>query len=488
MPFLPPGFAQGINASMEQQHQYGIDAQMAQERAQLMQQRQQEQQFRALQIDQARQAQANQLRLNQAMQPPPQPQTPMPGQASVPMQPPGMQQPQPIPPYRTVGQGAPQQPQQQAPQGPPPVSQPQPQGQQQMSREQVQQRLQEAGVPWNMIQEQLDLYDKRMGVQSSQKLQGLQMQEAQKRLATPTIQHAPPTRNVIQGGNEVQQEMQPDGSWKTIGQGPRFAKQVGAPGGAGGVPAATDFSKLSEKDQRTVDFYAKQSLGGDNSWQVGLARGKVGQQLIQRVKDRIPELAQETGQTAQDVVGTKAEMGALTKTLNDRIKYSTAVEQLQGTLTKQADLVESLISKGASGAGSPVLNKWLQAGRKATGDPDVRAFNAAIVGLGREHQRVLTSPLSNAQLHAAAAETADQLINTADTPEAIRALIKVMRTEAANGKKQAQETVADVKKRIAGLGKGSQADTGGQDAEAITWAKANPNDPRSKKILSLHGM
>ena len=461
MALFAPGVAEGINASMAQQHQYGIDAQMAQQRKQQMD-------YQAWQIEQQRMQQANQLRINQAMQAPPQ--APMPGQPSVPMQPPGQQMPgmqgapqasPPIPPYRTVagGQQQPPQAQQQPQGGPPPVSQipPPPPG---VTREQVQQRLEQAGVPWDMIQQQLDLFDKRQGVQATQQKQALEMQEIQKRLAAPTPLHAPPTRNVLQGREEAQMEMQPDGTWKQIGQGPRFAKAAVAPGS--GVPASSDFSKLSEKDQRTVDFYAKQSLGGDNSWQVGLARGKVGQQLIQRVKDRIPELAEQTGQSAQDVAGTKAEMGALTKTLNDRVKYSTAVEQLQGTLTKQADLVESLIAKGASGSGSPVLNKWLQAGRKATGDPDVRAFNAAITGLSREHQRVLTSPLSNAQLHASAADTADKLINTADTPEAIRATIKVMRTEAANGKKQAQETVNEVKQRIAGLGKGKSAEAGAQ--------------------------
>lgn len=33
---------------------------------------------------------------------------------------------------------------------------------------------------------------------------------------------APPMRTIIQGGLELNQEMQPDGTWKTVGQGPRF--------------------------------------------------------------------------------------------------------------------------------------------------------------------------------------------------------------------------------------------------------------------------
>jgi len=34
----------------------------------------------------------------------------------------------------------------------------------------------------------------------------------------------------------------------------------------------------------------------------------------------------------------------------------------------------------------------------------------------------------------------------------------------------------------------AQGQPSGQDAEAISWAKSNPNDPRAAKILSLHGM
>ena len=42
------------------------------------------------------------------------------------------------------------------------------------------------------------------------------------------IQETPKTRTVIQGDQEIQQERQLDGSWKEVGRGPRFAKQIGS--------------------------------------------------------------------------------------------------------------------------------------------------------------------------------------------------------------------------------------------------------------------
>lgn len=212
--------------------------------------------------------------------------------------------------------------------------------------------------------------------------------------------------------------------------------------------AAGEAKNISKE---TVDFYAQQSLAGDNAWQVGLARGKAGQALIQAVKDRIPQMASEMGLSPQDVGTNKATYTALTKTLADRTKYVTAVEQLNGNLERQADLVEKLMKKGAAGSGSPVLNKWIQAGRQATGDPDVDALNTAITGLAREHQRVLTSPMSNAQLHVAAQQTADSLINLNKTPAQMVATIGVMRQEASNALKQGKETVEDVRKQMRGI-------------------------------------
>lgn len=500
MALFAPGTWQGVNQSM------AIDREQVQAR-QMQVQRKQQMDYQNFQMDSERH---KQMLADQAMQqsrqtagfmmPPPQmPQAPNPGQASVPgggMQPPQGQQPQPqpsgpptVPPYRSLsGGGQPQQPGMQ-PQGQQPPAMPPAVGGQQSAyqlptHEQLEQRMNEAGLADPLARQNAhETLQAKLDMQLGTRTKESQLAESQKRLGEIK---APQTRNVFNGTQETQQEFV-DGKWQTYGQGPRFAKVPGV-GGTGGGLSTTSFEKLSEKDQRTVDFYAKQSLGGDNSWQVGLARGKVGQQLIQRVKDRIPELAEATGQTAQDVSGTKAEMKALDKTLTDRVKYSTAVEQLQGTLSKQAELVESLIGKGASASGSPVLNKWLQAGRKATGDPDVRALNAAIIGLSREHQRVLGGPLSNAQLHASSAETADKLINSADTPESMRALIKVMRTEAANGKKQADETVKEIKGRISGLGRGNaKPETSSEDKAAMEWAKANPSDPRAKKILSMQG-
>ena len=237
------------------------------------------------------------------------------------------------------------------------------------------------------------------------------------------------------------------------------AKPKAAGTGAGtGAPAGGLKSE-------TVDFYATQSLAGDNSWQVGLARGKVGQQLIAAVKDRIPQMAKELGLSPQDVGTNKAENVALAKTLTDRTKYVTALEQYNNTLLKQGDLVKSLLAKGGATEGGPLFNKPLNAVKGALGDADYNNLRAALVGLAREHQRLLTGPMSNAQLTVSAQHTGDQLASVDLTPSAIVSLIdKVMRQEAQNGLEQGKATLEGVRGQMRGLGRAGSG--GGAPAAA----------------------
>jgi hypothetical protein len=212
---------------------------------------------------------------------------------------------------------------------------------------------------------------------------------------------------------------------------------------------------LGSLPQSTVDYYAKQSLMGDNSWQVGLARGRVGQQLIAAVKDRIPQMAAELGMTPGDAVATKARREALSASLKDRQKYLGAAGQFVGNFKKQADLVEKYMAKGAAD-GTPVINKWIQAGRVSiAGDPDVTAFDTAIRGLAREHQRIVTGITSNAQLHVAAQETADQLLNRSMTPDQIHSTLAVMREEAQNALDSGKAETDLLESQIKTLGGGS---------------------------------
>lgn len=233
----------------------------------------------------------------------------------------------------------------------------------------------------------------------------------------------------------------------------RVKKLTGAGAGAGG-PAA------SAVKPETIDYYARQSLAGDNSWQVGLARGKVGQQLIAAVKDRIPELAKEGGVSPEEASAAKGTRDSLNSALRDRQKFVSASNQFVTNFEKQADIVDKYLKPGAAGA-TPIINKWIQAGRKQiAGDPDVTALDIAVRGLAREHQRIVTGVTSNAQLHVSAQETADQLLNIAQTPEQVKAALKVMREEAKNAREAGLGEVDFLREQLKHLGAGARPGAG----------------------------
>ena len=244
---------------------------------------------------------------------------------------------------------------------------------------------------------------------------------------------------------------------------------TGKGGGAtsAGAQAAVGANGIT---QDVLEFYAQMDMMGMRDWRVGL-RTKEGGQLIAAVDKYLPQYAKSLGLGAQDVGTAKAEFAAMSKAFADRVKYSAAVEQLQGFVDKQANLVLQYLDKGAVN-GFPIFNKWIQGGRKATGDPDVDRFHLALQGLAREHQRVLTSPMSNAQLSVNAQKNGDALLNIAKTPEQIRALLQVIKQETANARAQSDKTVAEMRSKMRNINAGAL-----QRASGLGGASRAPQAP-----------
>ena len=151
-------------------------------------------------------------------------------------------------------------------------------------------------------------------------------------------------------------------------------------------------------------------------------------------------MAEEFGMTAQDVSMNKAARESISKALSQRQIALSAGQQFIRQFKTQADLVDKYLEPGVGGS-VPIINKWIQAGRSATGDPDVKAFDTAIRGLSREHQRIITGVTSNAQLHVSAQQTADELLNKNMTADQIRSTLKVMREEAENAVEAGKQEV-----------------------------------------------
>ena len=255
--------------------------------------------------------------------------------------------------------------------------------------------------------------------------------------------------NLIKHREDVQAKMQAHSDMMALRRDTLAARTAGAAGGGGSTP------------KETVDFYAQMSLNGDWSWVTGLARGKEGQALIRAVKERIPSMAAERNMGPSDVAAAKASMAGSSKALAERQKWVASAQQFISNFTKQADLVDKYMKPGTGGS-VPVFNRWIQAGRRAVaGDPDVTKLDVAIRGLAREHQRIVTGVTSNAQLHAAAQKTADELLNINMTADQMKASLEVMREEAQNALDSGNGEVDLLKSQISAIGKPADAPAAG---------------------------
>jgi hypothetical protein len=211
--------------------------------------------------------------------------------------------------------------------------------------------------------------------------------------------------------------------------------------------------------QETVDYYAGQIIRGNNEWKKGLARDKVGRKIMSQAVERAPTLAEELQVTPGDLASVVNRRKALTSVLTQRENFTAATNKYIRMFEKQIGLVKEL-KQGLAGA-NPAINRWIQAGRKAIlGDPDVTALDAAIKGAAREHMRIVTGATSNAQLHAEAQTTADELLNSAQTPDQVEAVLKVMEKEAKSARQSGLEELEIINEKIRVLGGGKYGEFG----------------------------
>jgi hypothetical protein len=136
------------------------------------------------------------------------------------------------------------------------------------------------------------------------------------------------------------------------------------------------------------------------------------------------------------------------------------VQTAENTASANATQVLSLLGSAGS-TGSPIFNAWQQAGRRATGDAKVSAFDVAVKTLSTEYARVMSGGNSQ-QLSDSARHEADALIHTSMTPDQFRATIKQMKIDMANRTKGIEE------ERQATL---TQIRSGGRAAPASPYAE-----------------
>lgn len=126
-----------------------------------------------------------------------------------------------------------------------------------------------------------------------------------------------------------------------------------------------------------------------------------------------------------EVTANKQALGQLSKT-------ETMVGAFEKNFIKNVKIVENLNSKRDS-SGVPILQKWINAGKKAvSGDTDLASLNIAIKAVVNEYGKIVSGSMGNTAVAVSEIKRMEDLLNAAQTPQDVQAVLNTMKAETQN--------------------------------------------------------
>jgi hypothetical protein len=247
------------------------------------------------------------------------------------------------------------------------------------------------------------------------------------------------------------------------GAGPSVPGPTGSPGGS--VVASGSQGDAEALTPEAIDYMAQQYVLTGQLPSVGM--GKQGVQDRRKVVNRAQQIEAETGATGADAVTRHLTLKATGQALNQITKTRAMVRNFEQTALANADLMLSLAPKGGGQTGMPVVNRWLQVGRKqVAGDADVSNFDIALGTFADEYAKIVSgSTGGQGSTDASRREAYDRLSKYA-TQGQLAGGIATMKKEMANRVSSLDAEESGLRETIRRGGKEPPADTSGTPSSA----------------------
>lgn len=197
----------------------------------------------------------------------------------------------------------------------------------------------------------------------------------------------------------------------------------------------------------------------DGTLPPNMGRGIQGTAQATKIRNIAAQLAQQEGIAPEDMrTGQYAFKGSGTALSNIQ-KREAMIGTNEKNFNYNADQVLKLSSK-VDRTGVPVINGWLNAGRRSVaGNPELSAFDTAVKTTVNEFAQIVSGTTSGASTEGEKAK-AEALLNAQQTPEQILSVINQMRTETQNRMKSFK-----VQKKELRTDMGGKKETSDIDAE-----------------------
>jgi hypothetical protein len=170
------------------------------------------------------------------------------------------------------------------------------------------------------------------------------------------------------------------------------------------------------------------------------------------VANKVAEIAKDNGWSPEDIAAQVGNATSAQAALNQMSKQATAIKAFSSTADKVGQIVvETADAGGADPTGVKVFNRWVQAGKKdIVGDAEVSAFNAALVTWRSETAKILSGSMGNTPASDSKNAEIKDMVDRADTADALKAVIKIFTMERINRIKGLDEQMTDLNNVLKG--------------------------------------
>lgn len=163
-----------------------------------------------------------------------------------------------------------------------------------------------------------------------------------------------------------------------------------------------------------------------------MGMGNAGSQARSAILNRAAELAGANGLSPDEQriaqIGNKGNSAAISKLQQQK----TMVGAFERNFNMNADIVKEFSAK-VDRTGVPIMNKWINAGKRAVaGDPELSAFDASVKAVSNEYAKIVSGSMGNTAVAEGEIKKIESLLNAAQTPQQVTAVVNLMQRETHN--------------------------------------------------------
>lgn len=196
-----------------------------------------------------------------------------------------------------------------------------------------------------------------------------------------------------------------------------------------------------------MDFAAEQYYRTGTMPSLGNGSAAIKAQIISAAAQKAKDEGNSPVASVLNAQANKAGMSAMTQLS----KQQTLVSAFEKNATKNADIALAM-SEQVDRSGVPLIDRYVNAGRKAGGDVGLSKFQAANDTFVNEYAKVMSGSMGNTAVSDSAREHAHEMLNTAQSKDQYREVVALLKQEMGNRMAGFQEEQASLRTTMAGSG------------------------------------